>query len=83
MMVIAITGAISYMIYGASDTYKNILKNTDEDLKEVRDKRECLQKSQIYNHITGVEKDNDELKSLILQRLTDVESCDVQMAEVK
>jgi prefoldin subunit 5 len=68
----------------AYDTYKNIFNGTDESLKEIKDRIDCLQRSQVYvhDHITKVEKNIDELKSLILRRLTDVESYDMQMAEV-
>jgi hypothetical protein len=71
-------------MYRTSDTYKNIFKGADEHLKEIRDKVDCLQRSQVYvhNHISKVENDLNQLKNLILQRLMDVESYDGQMVEV-
>ena len=53
-----------------SDTYKNIFKGVDENLKEIQDKVDCLQRSQvsIHNYITKVENNISELKNLILHR---------------
>ena len=70
-------------MYRASDTYKNIFKGNEENLKEIKDKLDCLQRSQIYvhGHITKVEKSLDEFKSL-LQILTDSKPYDLQMSEV-
>jgi hypothetical protein len=81
-------GAITYEMYRTSDTYKNIFKGTDENLKEIKDRIDCLQRSQVYlhNHIGSVEceirNEIHDLKSLFLGRLTAVESYDVQMAEM-
>jgi hypothetical protein len=75
-------------VYRTLDTYKNIFKGTDENLKEIKDRIDCLQRSQVYlhNHISSVEceirNEIRDLKSLLLRRLTAVESYDVQMAEV-
>ena len=71
-------------MYRTYDIYINIFKSTDENIREIKDKIDCLQRSQVYlhNHISKVENDLNQLKNLILQRLTDVESYDVQMAEV-
>lgn len=76
--------AISYKMIKASDTYKHIFKNSDKNLKEIQDKVDCLQRSQVYihNHIGKVENDVHELKNLILWRLTNFESYDTQMVEV-
>ena len=67
-----------------SDTYKNIFKGTNKNLKEIQDKVDCLQRSQIYihNHICKVEDDINQLNNLILRQLTDVEFYDVQMTKV-
>jgi hypothetical protein len=71
-------------MYRARDTYKNIFKDTDENLKKIQDKVDCLQRSQVYihHHISKVENDLNQLKNLILRRLTDVEPYYLQMAEV-
>ncbi len=71
-------------MYRTSDTYKNIFKGVDENLKEIQDNVNCLQRSQVYvhNHINKVENDLNQLKNLILRRLTDVEFYEVQMTEV-
>lgn len=75
--------AISYRMYWTHDIYKSILKKSDKNLREIEDRIDCLQRSQVYvhNQITKVERSLDELKSLILHRLTDAESV-VQMPEV-
>jgi hypothetical protein len=77
-------GAITYEMYRTSDTYKNIFKDADENLKKIQDKVDCLQRSQVYvhDHISKVENDLNQLKNLILLRLTHVEFYDAQMAEV-
>ena len=70
-------------MYRASDTYKNIFKGVDKNLKEIRDKVDCLQRSQVYihNHITKVENEIDELKNLILHRHECSEAHDVHRDE--
>ena len=69
-------------MYRTSDTYKNIFKDANEDLKEIQDKIDCLQRSQVYvhNHITKLEESINELNNLILRGLADA-SYDVQMVE--
>jgi prefoldin subunit 5 len=76
--------AITYNLYRTPDTYKNIFKDADENLKKIQDKVDCLQRSQVYvhNHISKVENDLNQLKDLILRRLTDVESYNAQISEV-
>jgi hypothetical protein len=65
-----------------NDIYKD---SNSENLKELYDKVDCLQRSQVYvhNHITKVENDIHELKNLILRRLIHFESYDMQMAFVR
>jgi hypothetical protein len=81
---ITLKEAISYEMYRTPNTYKNIFKTNDENLKEIKDKVDCLQRSQVYvhNHIGKVEKEINQLKNLLVRRLTDVESYDVQMVGV-
>jgi hypothetical protein len=85
---ITLKEAISYKVYRAHDIYKSILKDTAENLKEIKDKVDCLQRSQVYlhNHISSIEceirKEIHDLKDILLRRLTDVQSYEVQMAEV-
>jgi hypothetical protein len=71
-------------MFWLSEAYKHIFKNRDKSLKEIQDRIDCLQRSQVYihNHITKVENDLGELKKLIVHRLAHSESYDVQMAEV-
>jgi hypothetical protein len=66
-----------------SDTYKDSTNN-GQGLKEINDKVDCIQRSQVYvhNHLSKVENEINKLKNLLLRRLTDVESYDAQMAEV-
>ena len=70
-----------------SETNKDFT-NKDESLKEIYDKIDCLQRSQVYlhSHVTEVEssiRNNlNDLKSLLLRRLADIKSCDVHMVEV-
>jgi hypothetical protein len=66
-----------------SETNKDS-KNENQNLNEFRDRIDCLQRSQVYvhNHVTKVEESVEELKGLILQRLTDIESFGVQMTDV-
>jgi hypothetical protein len=72
-----IEGAISYDMYRVSDTYKNIFKCADGNLKQIQDKIDCLQRSQVYvhNHLDTVEtKLNakiDDLKRLLLRLSSD------------
>ncbi|CAN5536357.1 hypothetical protein BH18THE2_BH18THE2_37440 [soil metagenome] len=79
----AFTEAIPTEMNKVSDTYKDST-NDGQELKEINDKVDCLQRSQVYvhNHITKVENDLNQLKNLILQQLKNVESYDVQIAEV-
>jgi hypothetical protein len=64
-------------MYRTSDTYKNIFKDADENLNEIQDKIDCLQRSHVYvhNHLNAVEaKLNtkiDELKRLLLRLSSD------------
>lgn len=65
------------MVYRSSDTYKNIFKCADENLKEIQDKIDCLQRSHVYvhNHLNAAEtKLNtkiDKLKKLLLRLSSD------------
>jgi prefoldin subunit 5 len=67
--------AISYKMYWTHNIY-SILKDSDENPKEIHDKVECLQRSQIYlhNHIAEVERSINELKNLKLPQPADAES---------
>jgi hypothetical protein len=80
---IASTEAISTEMDKVSDTYKDSTNN-GQGLKEINDKVDCLQRSQVYvhNHISKVENEINQLKNRILRRLTDAESYDLQLAEV-
>jgi hypothetical protein len=71
-------------MFWPSDTYKDIIKNSDKSFEEIQDRMDCLQRSHVYihNHITKVENDIAEVKKLILYRLTHSESYDIQMAEM-
>lgn len=55
-----------------NDTYKDS-NNNSENLKEIYDKVDCLQRSQVYvhNHISKVESKISEL-NILLRRLTDI-----------
>jgi hypothetical protein len=70
-----------------SETNKDFT-NKDENLKEIYDKVECLQRSQVYlhDHITAVENNIrsnlSDLKNLLLRRLVDAETYDAHMVEV-
>jgi hypothetical protein len=70
------------MMYRTPNTYKNIFKDADENLKEIQDKIDCLQRSQVYlhNHISRVEfevcEEIHDLKNLLLRRLMDLKSYD-------
>ena len=71
-------------MFWQSEAYKHIFKKRDKSLKEIQDRMDCLQRSQVYihNHITKVEIDIADLKKLVLHRLAHSESYDAQMAEV-
>jgi hypothetical protein len=62
-------------MFWPSDTYKDIIKNSDKSFEEIQDRMDCLQRSHVYihNHITKVENDIAEVNS---------ESYDIQMAEM-
>ena len=82
------TETIPYKMTINSEINKHSINN-DQSLKEIYNKIDCLQRSQVYlhNHITQVENsirsNLNELKSLLLlRRLADVESCDAHMVEV-
>ena len=63
-------------MFWPSEAFKHIFRNRDKNLKEIEDRIDCLQRSQIYvhNHITKVENDIDALKKLILHQSTDFDS---------
>jgi hypothetical protein len=71
------TEAITYKVHRSSDTYKNILRCADENLKEIQDKIDCLQRSHVYvhNHLNTAESNLntkiDELKGLLLRLSND------------
>ena len=70
-------------MFWSSDLYKFIFKNQDKSLKEIQDRIECLQRSQVYvhDHITNLGNDISELKKLILHRHERSETYDVRRYE--